>query len=50
MDGMIDKGKKAEEEEPPMEAYSKEYPQLAEEWKLWHSGDLPKEKLDTRLS
>lgn len=49
MDGMIDKGKKAEEEWNRLwEAYSKEYPQLAEEWKLWHSGDLPKEKLDAQ--
>ncbi len=47
MDEIIAKGKKAEEEWNRLwEAYSKEYPGLAEDWKLWHSGDLPMEQLD----
>lgn len=28
------------------EAYSKEYPELAKEWELWHSDELPVDLLN----
>jgi len=46
-DEIVEKGKRAEKEWNHLwEAYSKEYPQLAEEWKLWHGDDLPGQLLD----
>ncbi|MDN5277187.1 MAG: transketolase [Clostridiales bacterium] len=47
MNALIEKGKKAEEEWNSLwEAYSREYPELAEEWKVWHSDALPVDLLN----
>jgi len=47
MNTLIEKGKKAEHEWNALwEAYSKEYPELAREWEIWHSDTLPVDLLE----
>ena len=47
MASIKDKGIEAEKAwKEKMDAYSKEYPELAEEWALWHSEDLPLDLLN----
>lgn len=42
METLKEQGKKAEEEWNKLfEAYKKEYPELAKEWEVWHSDELP---------
>lgn len=48
MSTLIEEGKKKEEEWNKLfEAYKKEYPELAEEWGIWHSDKLPVDLLNS---
>ncbi len=47
MNALMEKGKRAEEEWNSLwENYSREYPELAKEWEVWHSDTLPVDLLN----